>query len=202
MSKDLRIIATDGDCQREMAVINHQGDEIVISWVSQDIDIGHFTYHSDGYAHFKDLTGGDVTIESKIEGPPLDDFTGFCTVFNGGVLNDLSAHADNSPYELSEHYDSIIYIDNREKEDFVNEQRSSDGSYIEAVQYKIYLVEQGFNISTIINHCSEDDPDIHVHLYTHADPWVLVAYWPAPSRGAQFLPHSTSNFEFIPESDG
>lgn len=199
MSKEIRIIATDGDSQKEMAVINHRGHEIAVGWVPEGPEIGHFTYHTDGYAHFKNKIGDNITRESKIQGPPLDDFIGFCSVFQGGIFDDLSVHADNSPYDTEDHYDSIIYIDNRESEDFVNEHRTSESSHVESVQYRVFIVEQGFDISTIINNCKKDDPDIHVHLYTHTDPWIMVAYWPAPSRGARFLPQFSTNFEYISE---
>lgn len=186
---NIRIIATDGELQKEISFINHQDNSIVIGWVTPGYDIYHFTYHPDGYIHRKRKQGDTTKTEGKAHGPPLDQFEGFYEAFSGGVIDDLSKLAISKEFSIDRQYDSVFYLDTRKADGFL-ERYDSEKRHFVAIHYSVILVENGFDITKIIE-AMDDRPE--VRLYTRTDPWIMIVSWPTPLHGRP--PLYTNNFQ-------
>lgn len=182
-NRDIRVIATDGSLVKEVLYINHQNTSIVYNYRDAfGSGKDHLTYHEDGYVHRKwESPDGSVNRKPIVQGPPLDEFKGFfgAQTFQIAKRPDskFSWGHSNPHFDFSQK-DSIVYIDVRNAERFIN--------------VHPYFIETGKPFTEVLEHPGSEIGDINLQyqVITETDPWTVIAHYPLGKFDGYLQPHS------------
>lgn len=188
MAEDrIRIVATDGDDAITLGFISC-GRDYVFGQVTEDgtDDPYHYTYHKNGYMHFKwRASAPDPDIRPHFYGPSLENFRGFVSTGLTPVFKEVGRVVSPDFRDDDRGFDNITYIDVRNAE--------------HGMQYQSFICEPGFPIARRIEHINSNTdentdirPKLTYQIYTEVEPWVGVAHWQQAS-GTHGL-GATSNF--------
>ena len=195
-NQGVRIVTTDGEEIQQVGFINVSSQRIVAGQVtpSEERDLSHTTYHSNGFIQ-KKLEPGHSAMKKypKFYGPCLSDFSGYVVIDQGSLPPSPEVGKLISPeFDIKEDtgFDSIAHIDNRNAE--------------YGMSWRIFVCEPGYPISPMVENAinqnqevneklnDEGQPGISIHTFTGTDPWTGVIS--APGSRLHRIPNYTQNF--------